>query len=282
MKKLFTARWAPFFGGLIGIVAFSAFTRAEVVAHARLGDVREGWEGEQMPGNVSWEQDGQLSITFPPAGDQPPQPGMYALWQADSAFADGAFTGNYLQADVAFIGFDFRAVGAFPRNGLRVELWSGTQHMYSELLPRIPSLGDWHRLLIRVDDRVAGGWLPADDELFHAVLANVDAVRIYVGHSYTDGAVYQLDHVFLGRSHRTTGLRMSDGRPAIQWEGLLNLGAPAGAVSAYQVETTTNISARVWTPVEHIDVLADGTAEWTLPEESDHEGAMRFFRLKAQ
>jgi len=48
------------------------------------------------------------------------------------------------------------------------------------------------------------------------------------------------------------------------------------------VETTTNISARVWTPVEHIDVLAEGTAAWTLPEESDHEGAMRFFRLKAQ
>lgn len=256
--------------GSVGIALFCLAAPGYAGFLAQL-DFEEGSDGTQsvaQPPQLVWApSSGHMAVSFPSMVN-PPMPGDYAKLISDG----GALSGNYPASEVSLVGFDFQADQALPRNGLRIELHGNGQMIYRDVSSRIDSSGSWHRVVVRVDDRASGGWLPADDALFADVVSNVQEVKVHVGRSSSALTTYRVDNLFLARMHRTAGMdRNASGQTEVIWADLLN-------DTAYRVESTTHLGSGVWrtewrgsAPAEEI--------RWTATPGPLDDEAVRFFRL---
>ncbi len=236
----------------------------------------EGLQSTANPASRVWTWSGDAAQVTYPASSQPPAPGQYSNLKAENGVSGGDFTGDYLAAGVKLLGFDVYAATVLPTAGFRVEIRSGTNMVFRDVKHMITSPGTWHRIAVPLD-RAAGGWLPADEDLFEDVLRSVDEVCIRAARSTTKSETYRLDNLFLGRLHGG----------ASAWEG--ESGSPSGSVTwmwddvmdgwTYRIEATTNMASGEWTPVG--TVTATGDVLTFIDDDADNHPA-RVYRLVLQ
>jgi len=258
---------------LVGLLA-GTVQASGLVGRVTFDDGLDGLYNNSAPSHLAWTTAGDhASVSFPSSSSMP-MPGEYALLAGDASVAEGAFVGNYREAGVALIGFDFKTDELIPRNGLRMEIEGPAGMISKDVTSHITSVGDWHRVRLRLDRRDASDWQPADDELFDAVLSNVQQVRVYVGrsgHSFT--RTHRLDNLFVARFHRMDAVTIEDGQPAITWTELMD-------DANYRMEFTDDLHAGNWREEQRFFAPLD-RIDWVAPaeEDSDEDAPIRFYRL---
>ncbi len=226
-------------------------------------------------GLAGWIHQGQGSIQVTnesvhvifAAQGGPPQPQTASL-TADTSASGGAFTGDYGDADVDLIGFDFYAENALP-SLLKLEWSAGTNTYFRDLKTHIGVTGAWHTLTVSLAGRAAGAWQgPEEETVFAQSLQIVSQVVVRVSRAGVASQRYRIDNVRLGRRPEPASMDLSESTIIVNWSNLQsNL--------AYQVQAANTLTGE-WT---HIGTHMAGEDVDFVVEPVSSTNTVRFYRL---
>lgn len=226
-----------------------------------------GWIHQDL-GSIQ-ATNGSVHVTFAAQGG-PPQPQTASL-TADTSASGGAFTGDYGDAGVDLIGFDFCADNVLP-SLLKLEWSAGTNTYFRDLKSHIGVTGAWHTLSVSLAGRAAGAWQgPEEEAVFAQSLQSVSQVVVRVSRAGVASQRYRIDNVRLGRRPESATIGLSENAIFLDWSNLQsNL--------AYQVQAANTLTGE-WT---HIGVYIAGEDVDFVVEPVPSTNAVRFYRLRQE
>lgn len=173
-----------------------------------------GWTNS---GLITWTPNsGMLRAIFPVA---PGPPAGTASLNSSPAASGGAFTGDYVAADILLMGFSFKADNVLP-DLLIIEWYGGTNSVYRELKGNILATGSWYRFAFSLSSAAEGGWFTSvDADTFAVMQTNVTSLSIKLeGSSDSLAPRYWLDDVFIDRGHQAGQIRpTTNGYGEVTW-----------------------------------------------------------------
>jgi len=215
------------------------------------GSGANGWEGTSSSFSGSWSFSGGIArVNFQadfPFGD-------IGTLKSSLGATSGSFTGNYDIAGIDAIGFSFLAP-YFPPSGEVVILqWGGSTSVYRRSFP-ITQTGIWYNCVASMLEEDKSEWFVQKGSLndFATARQSVTNVAVLVGRSLAVEHEFLIDDIFVAAMPGGASMTSST-NGLIVWDGLL-------AGIGYQVQSTTNLLAAPWVPVESL--TATGTLHTT-------------------
>jgi hypothetical protein len=249
------------------LFAASASVRAATPYTEEFAANLNGWSTQSTTSAIGWTwTNGTAQARFNALGVPSPQ---LAILMATSTVSSGSFAGDFAQAGIGVIGFDFMAMNTNPVL-LQVEWRSGTNLFYRNLGSSVAATGVWYSFLVPQADRVEGGWSGSGDaSLYSSCRTSVTAVSVIIQRRGESAQTYRMDRFFVDRRHglqsigfdTNVALGLANLRtnrfygvesapdPLSAWGSETSLVALASAVSVGLSPASTNPFFRISTPL---------------------------------
>ena len=183
--------------------------------------------------------------------------------------SSGAFTGNYVEAGLAVIGFRFRSQGQAP-SSLYVELDAGGA-VYQRVLPVSPS-SEWQSYMVSLASLEEGGWTVKKSSRsdFAAGLADVQSIALKIRRSGASATDYAIDDLFVdGLPQAAGGVSAGATDLSMAWN-YLQLGSP------YTMQESPSLNGP-WKDAQTVTATSR-LQQFSIP--ANGSAAQAFFRLR--
>lgn len=265
MKKR-AARLYAMIGWFVAVVASA--TAASFYTET-FTEPSEGWQDRDT---------GKMSVTWLSSGGYPGgcirgsfSSQAYPLPQNDGLVATGrltsaAFTGDYYNAGIFLLGFDFMAADHMPAVA-EVRLYSGSSYASCYFHAAVTEPGVWNSFRFPLHSPEAGGWI-VQPTVFNGVMYNVSRVEFVINRANESEQSFYFDNIFVDALPAPGGIVSTvEGGSRIAWHHLR-----PGA--RYRIEATPQLATPAW---EAIMVVTAQTSSIFM--EYEPSGSHQFFRI---
>jgi len=229
----------------------------------------EGWQDRDT---------GKMSVTWQASGGNPGgcirggfTKQAYPLPQNDGLMTTGrltsaAFTGDYRNAGVCLLGFDFMAADAIPAVA-EVRLYSEGHYMSHFFHTAVTATGVWHSFRVSLDSSQAERWL-ASPTVFSDIIDNVSRVEFVVNRASESAQSFYFDNIFVDALPMSGGIApVVNGGSQIAWHHVRS-----GDV--YRVEASSQLATPTW----HVVMVVTAQTSSIVMDYDDSE-ELQFLRI---
>ncbi len=236
---------------MFGVALPAVDAAAPTISHTETfssGSAGWGWTG-----GVSFAS-GEALFAF---ASQPGPPTPQSASIICSNGSDGIFQGNYPEAGVRVIGFDFLSDSKAP-SVLTLTLRGDGKTYQRALAPLVVEPGRWYTLAVSVKSKDRGAWVgPGDESAFAGALAAVEQVAIKVDRADASAQTYRVDNVYIDSLPAAASWLAGTNGPRVAW-------GPLRSNRVYSLLVSTDLVSGVWTTSQVIQASMDASEiEWT-------------------